>query len=531
MSRRKRKRAAARSTPASTPKAPKRAASQTPEAAPRPDVGPSPTAPPASVPPDRPPTAPHASASASPADATTREAAPTEVDYDDHELLGQADWVIGGEAARKARQQGLYAGYVLFLGALVYGLPIVQTVFRTSDAGSLGQQLRSPEAIALLVASVAALLGAVVFAGRFRGPVVPPMPWIDLVLQAPLDRALALRRWWRYAAIGGLFVGALSGLTVGAGLAFAHLAGVLTILVTTLVGTALGVLASRLWLWSQVASWPGPDRGLSLLWRVSDALRELHAESLRTHSANTSTMAGSALTGNLRTARLALTRPVRHGRLARLRPGRPFGVLVRRDLLGLRRTPGAFLSGLGLTLLGGAIVTWAFTQPAAPSIAATIGLLPLYLGFGSWAEGLRLQADNIGTPSLLGTGELTEAVAHGTVPTVLTALVLAGWTAVAAGIGSLPASALLSLWLLLVLVVGGNVLAAFRGSPTFVLRPQMVFAWYAMPALIVIILGSLIAVLTKAGRYTWLSVVSWLVYVVLAWAVSKVRRLTYLHRA
>ena len=457
--------------------------------------------------------------------------AATEVDYDDHDLLGQADWVIGGDAARKARQQGLYAGYVLFLGALVYGLPIVQAVFRTSDASSLGEQLRSPVAIALLVASVAALLGAVVFAGRFRGPVVPPMPWIDLVLPVPLDRALALRRWWRYAAVGGLFVGALSGLTVGAGLAFAHVAGVGTILVTTVIGTALGILATRLWLWSQVRSWPGPDRGLSLLWRVPDALRELHAESLRAHSANTSTMAGSALTGNLRTARLALTRPVRHGRSARLRPGRPFGVLVRRDVLGLRRTPGAFLSGLGLTVLGGAIVTWAFTQPAAPSIAATIGLLPLYLGFGAWAEGLRLQADNVGTPSLLGTGEVAEAIAHVTVPTALTVVVLGGWVGVAAAFGSLPVSAPLSLWLVLVLVVAGNVLAAFRGSPTFVLRPQMVAVWYAVPALTVVLLGSMVAVLTKAGNYTWLSVVSWLVYAVLAWAVSKVRRLTYLHRA
>ncbi len=458
-------------------------------------------------------------------------ATPAEVDYDDHNLLGQADWVIGGEAARKARQQGLYAGYVLFLGALVYGLPIVQAVFRTSDAASLGDQLRSPVAIALLVASVAALLGAVVFAGRFRGPVVPPMPWIDLVLPVPLDRALALRRWWRYAAVGGLFVGALSGLTIGAGLAFAHLAGVVTIAVTTVAGAALGVLATRLWLWSQVRSWPGPDRGLSLLWRVPDALRELHAESLRAHSANTSTMAGSALTGNLRTARLALTRPVRHGRSARLRPGRPFGVLVRRDVLGLRRTPGAFLSGLGLTVLGGAIVTWAFTQPAAPSIAATIGLLPLYLGFGAWAEGLRLQADNAGTPSLLGTGEVTEAVAHVTLPTALTVLVLGVEVAVAAVLGSLPVGAPLSLWLVLVLIVAGNVLAAFRGSPTFMLRPQMVVAWYAVPALTVVVLGSVVAVLTKAGNYTWLSVVSWLVYAVLAWAVSKVRRLTYQHRA
>ena len=138
----------------------------------------------------------------------------TEVDYDDHDLLGQADWVIGGEAARKARQQGLYAGYVLFLGALVYGLPIVQAVFRTSDASSLGDQLRSPVAIALLVASV----GGAARRGRLRRPLprarsCRPCRGSTSCCPSPLDRALALRRWWRYAAVGGLFVGALSGLT------------------------------------------------------------------------------------------------------------------------------------------------------------------------------------------------------------------------------------------------------------------------------------------------------------------------------
>jgi hypothetical protein len=81
-----------------------------------------------------------------------------------------------------------------------------------------------------------------------------------------------------------------------------------------------------------------------------------------------------------------------------------------------------------------------------------------------------------------------------------------------------------------VLVVAGNVFAAFRGTPTFVLRPQMVIGWYALPALSVLLVGSVVAVLTKAGNYTWLSAVSWIVYALLFWSISRVRRLTYQHR-
>ena len=107
---------------------------------------------------------------------------------------------------------------------------------------------------------------------------------------------------------------------------------------------------------------------------------------------------------------------------------------------------------------------------------------------------------------------------------------LSAWAGVAAVLRPVPASAGLSLLLVLVLVVAGNVFAAFRGSPTFALQPQAVVAWYALPALSVVVVGSVVAVLAKAGRYSWLSLVSWLVYALLFWAISRVRRLTYLHR-
>jgi hypothetical protein len=453
-----------------------------------------------------------------------------QLEVDDDELLGQADWVIGGERARKARQQLLYAAYVMFVGALAYGFPLVQAVFRTTDRALLREQLTSPAAVGVIGAAVVVLLAATWWAGRFRGPVVPPLPWIDLVASAPIDRALSVRRWWRYAVIGTVFVGGLTGLVFGAGLAFAGVTGALAVPVALLVGLVLGLVTSRVWLWSQVRSWPGPDRGIGLLWRISDALRELHAESLRAHSANTSTIAGSALAGNLRTARLALARPIRHARGARLRPGRPFAVMVRRDLLGLRRQPSGFVAGLGLTLLGGAIVAWGAIEPAAPGIAVTIGLVPLYLGFGAWAEGLRLQADNVGTPSLLGTAALEEAGAHLVVPLVLTVLSLAACVAVLTPVASISLTGVVILVATVMLLVAGHLMAAFRGAPKAFGGPQMLVFWYLQPVLSVVLLGSLVAFFAKNGHETLLSASLWVALGLLWWGTRRVQTLTMLHR-
>jgi hypothetical protein len=452
------------------------------------------------------------------------------LEVDDDALLGQADWVIGGERGRKARQQLLYAAYVAFVGALAYGFPLVQAVFRTSDRQLLRSQLTSPAALAVIAAAVVVLLAATWWAGRFRGPVVPPLPWIDLVVTAPIDRALSVRRWWRYAVAGAVFVGGLTGLIFGAGLAFAGVTGALAIPIALVVGLVLGVVTSRVWLWSQVRSWPGPDRGVGLLWRISDALRELHAESLRAHSANTSTIAGSALAGNLRTARLALARPVRHARSARLRPGRPFAVVVRRDILGLRRQPSGFVAGLGLTLLGGAVVAWGALEPAAPGIAVTIGLIPLYLGFGAWAEGLRMQADNAGTPSLLGVGALTEAAAHLVVPVVLTLVSLAGCVAALSSVATPSPVGVLILVVTLALLVAGHLMAAFRGAPTGFGGPQMLVFWYLQPVLSVVLLGSLVAFFARNGHQTLLSASLWVCALLVWWGQHRVRTLTDLHR-
>jgi hypothetical protein len=452
------------------------------------------------------------------------------LEVDDDEWLGQADWVVGGEQARKARRQGLYAGYVVVLLALSYGFPVAQAAFRTTDSATLRGQLLSPAAALVGLASVLAVVLAAWWAGHFRGPVVPPLPWIDLIVAAPVDRALALRRWWRWAVLGCVFVGGVSGVTLGAGLAFAGVTGPLAIAVGVVLGLALGVATARVWLWAQARSWPGPDRGPGLLRRTDDALRELHAESLRAHSANTTTLAGSALAGNLRTAKLALARPVRHARSARLRPGRPFAVIVRRDVLGMRRQPTGFLAGLGLTLLGGSVVAWGAVEPAAPGAAVTVGLVPLYLGFGAWAEGLRLQADNIGTPSLLGLLAVPEAAAHLVTPVALTVLTLAAWVAVFSAVAAPTAASALLLVTVVALLVGGHLLASFRGMPPRLGSSLTLVAWYLLPSFAVVGLGSAVAFLVHTAHVGVLQMVLWLVAVVLAWGVHRVRRLTELHR-
>ena len=44
-------------------------------------------------------------------------------DLQDRARLAEADLIVGGEAARKARKQALYAAYVLALFGAVYGFP------------------------------------------------------------------------------------------------------------------------------------------------------------------------------------------------------------------------------------------------------------------------------------------------------------------------------------------------------------------------------------------------------------------------
>jgi hypothetical protein len=202
-------------------------------------------------------------------------------------------------------------------------------------------------------------------------------------------------------------------------------------------------------------------------------------------------------------------------------------VLVRRDVLGLRRQPASVVAGVALTALGAFLVGWTLAEPAVPVVAAALGMVPLYVGFGTLAEGLRLQADNIGSASLIGVSDRTEAIAHLVVPVAVSLVVLGSVSGVLTA--GTPSTTVVSS-LLTLLLAGVHLQAAFRGAPRIQGGPTAIAVWYLQPATIFIGGGTFI---TYAARSGFAAPLAWSVGGVVAvvmWGLVRVRRLTLEHR-
>ncbi len=415
--------------------------------------------------------------------------------------LDDAAHVVHGEEGTGAVRRILYAVYVGVLLATSYGFTLTRALFATADPAALRRELLSPVALTVAIGLVVVVGALARTTGRTRGPVVPPLPWTDQVATAALDRALVLRQWWLSAAIGGVAGGLVLGAAVGAGAWSAGVGGPAWLLAGLLAGPAIGWAFVLLWLLGQVAAGPttltpaAVGRGVA---RPRTLLRLLGVEDLRQQGVRSSRVGGGVLAGDLRAVRLEIAAPVTRARGRRLRSAGPVPTVIRRDMLGLRRSPGAVLAGLALVALGAAGLAWALDDPAAPAAVAWPAALACYLGFGWWSEGLRLQGDNGGTAPLLGVWGRREAWAHLVVPATAFALVAEGSAlAVAITTGAGPGTRTGSQtagWMLLVLggVAGSHLLAAFRGQPpepAFMpgMGPGLLAAWYAYPLLLALV--------------------------------------------
>lgn len=421
----------------------------------------------------------------------------------DRHHLADAIHVVHGEKGTGSVRQAAYAVYVSVLLAFTYGFTIARGIFATSDARWIREGLSSPVTWGVSVATAVAVGLLARRAGRERGPITPPLPWVDHVAAGPIDRARTLGRWWAAALVGGVTGGALLGGVVGGGL-FASGAGGPAWLTLGAIGAVAGFCWARAWLSGQWAS-TSRNRGIGPV-SGRATLRQLPMETVRAHSSRAGRLHGAVLAGDLRAARLEVATPVTRARNARLRPGRPLATVIRRDVLGLRRAPGSLAVGLALIGAGAAVLGWRVVQPNVPWALVPLGALAAYLGFGGLSGGLRYHGDTAGTPPLSGLDFRTEALAHLIAPAGLhaavacTAVGAVGLTGDGPLWGALARAGAVGL-LTTGLVAGGSLMAAFRGSPptrAFIPEsgPTTMLMWYARPAVATIALISLTVIVS-----------------------------------
>jgi hypothetical protein len=448
----------------------------------------------------------------------------------DRQRLRQVRTAILGKRPDTFRSDTLYPVYVAVIAVGTYGIPASQQLFRSLDERWLAEKAWTPAgAVAAGVVAVLFLL-LVRTAGRVRGPVVPPLPYLELVVASPMPRKVTLGRHWRVSLGGSIVGGLLVGTVAGAGLAIAKVAPPMVVLQATLAGGVFGALVAELWLQGQVHGSPlGLRRDSSLPRGRRDALARLDITGLRRQAASNATIGGAVLSGDLRTARLDAARPPKYARRVRLRASGPRAVIARRDLLGFRRAPWSALYGLGLAAAGSAGLMLSLQSPRTPTVAPLVSLVLAYLGFGAWCEGLRMHADNSGTSRFLGLPYRVTAVAHLIVPVsawalsvvvVGTGLSLAGLIRPTALVWAIGTGELL---------VGSHLMASFRGlPPAMVFGPgagmPMLIIWYARPLLATLVVGTATTAWAARADSPWLAFFCLLVLTagVVAWGLALV---------
>jgi hypothetical protein len=444
----------------------------------------------------------------------------------DRQRLRQVRAAILGNRPDNSLSNTLYPVYVAVIAAGAYGVPAAQQLFSSLDGKWLAEHAWTPVGAMVAVTAAVLLLTLVRLVGRVHGPVVPPLPYLELVVASPMPRKVTLARHWRLSLGGSTIGGLLVGLVGGAGLAIAKVTSPVVLLPATVGGGLLGVLVAEFWLRGQVH---GSRRGSSLPGGRRNALALLDITGLRRQAASNVTIGGAVLAGDLRTVRLDAARPATHARHVRLGASGPLAVIAHRDLLGLRRAPGSALYGLGFAAAGSAGLMLSLQSPRTPTVAPLVSLVLAYLGFGAWCEGLRLHADNSGTSRLLGLAYRDTALAHLAVPVsawALSAIVLnaglslAGLARPTALVWALGAGALLA---------GAHLMASFRGLPPIGVFgphagvPAMIF-WYAKPLLATLVVGTATAAWAARADNPW-TAFFWLLAAaagVVAWGLALV---------
>ncbi|EYT56393.1 hypothetical protein H490_0102055 [Leucobacter sp. UCD-THU] len=376
-------------------------------------------------------------------------------------LRRRADRVDAGEMAFR-----VYAAIML---VIIVVAPVVRVALLWLQHELPQSAAAGDGTVGLVAAALTAVTALLVLAGAQFGPARADLPQVDLLLTAPVPRWRLLGGPLARGLVLGAFAGAVAaGIVVAARAMRAEFDPGLAVALP-LAGAAVGLLAAVAPLLGQLgrrtragaaavlaalvcaqllgaAAWSAPIDPWSCAARLlvdgaaspllalapmgcaiaaaacapllASRLRweDLRAQALRWDTVQTLVVAGDPSAGLAR-----LGSPVRWGRRLRLQPRGGFTAsIVQRDLLGIARTPGRSLVGLGGVLgagsmwaaalgSGGAVDRFAAVSPTGDGLlpfgsAALWGaaaLLLAYLSSSAWCRGLAAAAQATGSPSLL----------------------------------------------------------------------------------------------------------------------------------
>ncbi len=337
-----------------------------------------------------------------------------DVARDDRLRVADADHVLHGPGGAGLVRRVLYALYVTAFLAVLYAYAIVRAVLVTSDTRWLRAHVGGWSGVALGLGAFATLLAVAWLVGRRRGPATPPLPWVDQVVTSSLGRRVALRPWWRAAALGVAGCAAILGAVVGAAISAAGLASWVAIPVGFALGG--GAAAAAVWVGLRGQSAESHRGGDPTSVTPSALLASLGIDELRRHARSSQRLHGAALAGDPRAARLEVASTIRRGRSLRLAPGRLVPTTCRRDLIGLRRQPGLALAGALAAITGFGISTMTLIDTTTPVPVTALGVALVHLAAGLWSQGLRTMADGVSSPALFGGSLVRRALAHSVVP-------------------------------------------------------------------------------------------------------------------
>lgn len=391
----------------------------------------------------------------------------------------------------------LYRVYVVVLLACVVAGPAVHAAVTTLSLPFLLDALRSPALPLLVPAGVAGLAASALVVGRSLGPVLGEPFRLQVLAGGPQRRRVSLRP--RFLAAGAVVVtvvavaGAVPTLAliragstgpglVLVGVAAGALAGVISavcwlagqalsprkarVLTASLVG--IGVAASALGLWAG-GHWPWGAGRWALAggsWAPAGSIAPTTL--LLTLLAVTATAAAASvprlldrLSGPVLTVQASRWRSATtaagagdlHGALAAYRPvpsraptrpavGAGPGlalVVLRRDVVGLSRTPGRLLLAVTGTLAAvvlAGLVALLPTQVAWAALAAAAAWG--YLALGPVSDGFRHAVEVASAPVLYGVGDHRLLALHALLPTLLVLLAGAAGLALVGLVGSGP---------------------------------------------------------------------------------------------